>query len=109
MTARNSWQRCDSCGHEIDELNPAPRCPRCGGLLAVVHATTATREQLAANRSPSGVWRFGELVLPTAACTSPSSYPEGNTPLLSRAALIGWCYVEELRFKHVGLNPTGSF
>ena len=37
------------------------------------------------------------------------SYPEGNTPLLTRAALSEWCGVEVLRVKHEGQNPTGSF
>ena len=37
------------------------------------------------------------------------SYPEGNTPLLSRSALSQWCGVDQLWLKHEGLNPTGSF
>jgi threonine synthase len=69
---------------------------------------TGLRARLAANRSPSGVWRFGELVLPEAADVA-VSYPEGNTPLLVRAALSEWCGVEALRVKHEGHNPTGSF
>lgn len=108
MTARVSWQRCDDCSHEISELDPSPRCPACGGLLAVIHATTASRQDLADNRSPSGVWRFGQIVLPTAVDVA-VSYPEGNTPLLWRAALSEWCKVDDVRFKHEGLNPTGSF
>jgi threonine synthase len=63
---------------------------------------------LAENRSPSGVWRFGELVLPSAVDIA-VSHPEGNTPLLSRAALSAWARIDGLRLKHEGYNPTGSF
>lgn len=108
MNARYSWQRCDDCHHELDELDPLPRCPACNGLLAIVHATAVTRQTLAANPSPSGVWRYGDLVLPTATAVA-VSYPEGNTPLLSRTAISDWCGVAALRIKHEGLNPTGSF
>ena len=111
MTTRRTWQRCDDCGHEVDELDRSPRCPVCQGLLAVVHAMPARdglRTRLAANRSPSGVWRFGELVLPTAVDVA-VSHPEGNTPLLERAALSAWCGVDGLLLKHEGHNPTGSF
>jgi threonine synthase len=110
VTTRQSWQRCDDCGHELDELDPSSRCPACGGLLAIVHAPppAGLRKRLDANRSPSGVWRFGEVVLPTAVADA-VSHPEGDTPLLSRAALSAWCDVDELLIKHEGHNPTGSF
>lgn len=108
LTEARSWQRCDDCGHELPELDPAPRCPVCSGLLAVMHATSATRQEFDTNRSPSGVWRFGQLVLPSAVNVT-VSHPEGNTPLLSRAALSAWCDVADVRFKHEGQNPTGSF
>jgi threonine synthase len=82
-------------------------------LFTIVHALpeatgTGLRARLAENRSPSGVWRFGELVLPEAVDVA-VSYPEGNTPLLQRAVLSEWCGVEALWLKHEGQNPTGSF
>jgi threonine synthase len=55
----------------------------------------------------SGVWRFREIVLPSA--ESVVSYPEGNTPLLHRIALDRWAGIERLLLKHEGQNPTGSF
>jgi threonine synthase len=55
----------------------------------------------------SGVWRFREIVLPSAEAVV--SYPEGNTPLLHRVALDRWTGVEYLLIKHEGQNPTGSF
>ncbi|HEX5576625.1 MAG TPA: threonine synthase [Gemmatimonadales bacterium] len=55
----------------------------------------------------SGVWRFQEIVLPSA--HEVVSYPEGNTPLLHRVALDRWVGIERLLLKHEGHNPTGSF
>jgi threonine synthase len=55
----------------------------------------------------SGVWRFREIVLPSA--DDVVSHPEGNTPLLHRVALDRWTGVEHLLLKHEGHNPTGSF
>jgi threonine synthase len=57
--------------------------------------------------SSSGVWRFKEIVLPSA--TELISHPEGNTPLLHREALDRWTGVNRLLLKHEGHNPTGSF
>jgi len=119
VNERLSWQRCDDCGRELDELDPAPRCPSCSGLLAVLHRAPALRgtalqadfaDACCARPSPSasGVWRFGEVVLPTAVEVA-VSHPEGNTPLLSRRRLSEWAGVESLQLKHEGHNPTGSF
>lgn len=119
VTERLSWQRCDDCGEEFDELDAAARCRACGGLLAVVHRPpeargAALRAQFAdaccarPSRSASGVWRFGAIVLPTAVDVA-VTHPEGNTPLLERPALRAWAGVDALQFKHEGHNPTGSF
>jgi threonine synthase len=53
------------------------------------------------------VWRFREIVLPSA--ESVVSHPEGNTPLLHRVALDRWVGLDHLLLKHEGHNPTGSF
>jgi threonine synthase len=55
----------------------------------------------------SGVWRFREIVLPSA--DEVISHPEGNTPLLHREALDRWTGLRHLLLKHEGHNPTGSF
>ncbi|MDQ3224341.1 MAG: threonine synthase, partial [Gemmatimonadota bacterium] len=55
----------------------------------------------------SGVWRFREIVLPSA--DTVVSHPEGNTPLLHRIVLDRWAGVDHLLLKHEGHNPTGSF
>jgi threonine synthase len=56
----------------------------------------------------SGVWRYRELVYPEAN-DDVVTFPEGNTPLVHRAAVARWCGVGSLLFKHEGMNPTGSF
>ena len=113
-----SWQVCIACHSELTETDPRSRCPACGGLLEVVHRPTdLTRAELLLrlterrDRRPSapasGVWRFRELVLPSA--EEVVSHPEGNTPLLHREALDRWTGLRDLLLKHEGHNPTGSF
>src|SRR5207245_1622904 len=38
---RLTWQVCASCGSEIPETDPHPRCPRCRGLLELRHEAPA--------------------------------------------------------------------
>ena len=111
-----TWQVCSACGTEAAETDPRPRCARCGGLLEIRHQPPALpREALLARFtdrrgravSASGVWRFQEVVLPTA--TDIVSHPEGNTPLLHRPAVDRWVGIDGLLLKHEGHNPTGSF
>ncbi|GMV09390.1 MAG: threonine synthase [Gemmatimonadota bacterium] len=113
------WQVCDTCGERLPDDAAAPQCPACGGLLAIEHPapgeTVATLRQRFDGRccmtSPgamqSGVWRFAEVVHPTAGQLV--SYPEGNTPLLARPTVQRFARCEGLLLKHEGMNPTGSF
>jgi threonine synthase len=114
-----SVQQCELCNTTIDDLNSAGACPKCGGLLELVHERSTTPDQLralfAARRGAiagadrSGVWRYRELVLPSASEADIVSHPEGNTPLLHRSRVAEWTGVHDLRLKHEGHNPTGSF
>jgi threonine synthase len=114
-----SWQRCGSCGEEMLERDPSIRCRQCSGLLEIQHRPpplrgAALRELFDARRPEptepgvSGVWRFGELIMPGLE-TDPVSHPEGNTPLLARPTLSRWAGVADLELKHEGHNPSGSF
>ncbi len=114
----SSLQVCAACGDKLHELDPRARCD-CGGLLEVRHdpppvTGAALRERFDARMGSldpldrSGVWRFRELVLPSAA-DQVVSHPEGNTPLLARAPIADWTGIAGLRLKHEGHNPTGSF
>lgn len=113
-----SWQSCIACGNEVFETDPNPRCGSCGGLLEVNHRPPeisapeliqrfTERRGGAPGATSSGVWRFQEIVLPSA--REVVSYPEGNTPLLHRVGLDRWVGIEGLLLKHEGHNPTGSF
>jgi len=55
----------------------------------------------------SGVWRFRELLLPGRGAIV--THPEGRTPLLERAAIARFAGHADLKLKHEGHNPTGSF
>lgn len=59
-------------------------------------------------RDRSGVWRFREF-LPFADEVAVVSLEEGNTPVYGAARCAAYCGLDELRLKHQGNNPTGSF
>jgi len=116
----DTWQLCTSCGSEISETDPHPRCPSCRGLLEVRHrppaqggaalrATFDARWGVRRGVLTSGVWRYREAVLPSVATDQVLSYPEGNTPLLTSPLVARWAGVAALSLKHEGQNPTGSF
>jgi len=118
----DTWQLCTSCGNEIPETDPHTRCPRCRGLLEVRHrppaqggaalrATFDARWGVRRGVLASGVWRYREAVLPSAAPEEVFSYPEGNTPLMTSPVVARWAGAtgEALLLKHEGQNPTGSF
>ncbi|MFN2317223.1 MAG: threonine synthase [Gemmatimonadales bacterium] len=106
-------QACAACDATYPERDPRVSCAACGGLLELrQHRPAGGAEALKAAwraRAGSGVWRFHEVVLPTASPAEIVSHPEGNTPLLSRPALSEWAGIGTLHFKHEGHNPTGSF
>ena len=124
-----SVQVCDACAAEYDERDPHAECAACGGLLALRHPqpavcgaelralfdarlADAAPGYLAADGAAaraSGVWRFRELILPGASDDEIVSQPEGNTPLLHRAAVSRWAGVDALYLKIDGFNPSGSF
>ena len=113
-----SAQRCARCGAITPELDSTAECARCGGLFEIVHATPdahgaallalfGLRSGMKPTSEPSGVWRYRELVMPSA--KEPVSHPEGNTPLLARRTVRAFADSASLLLKHEGHNPTGSF
>jgi threonine synthase len=119
MIEQRSVQVCEDCGTRIPETDSRGDCPACGGLLEIAHELSSDpsslKEMFAERRAQvsgceqSGVWRYRELVLPTAADVDVVTHPEGNTPLMQRDALSRWTGVDDLWIKHEGHNPTGSF
>ncbi len=96
-------------------------CRRCGGLLDVQYAfnlTNAAGEMKAifegrrtANIAleRSGVWRFRELLPFCNDLSQVVTLAEGNTPIYEARQSAEYAGLDQLRFKHQGMNPTGSF
>jgi threonine synthase len=107
-----SRQVCAACGREYAETDPRLQC-ECGGLLELRHDRSSLsgaklRALFGSRAFVSGVWRYREMVLPTAG-DDVVTYPEGNTPLLRRPTVTAWAGATDLWLKHEGHNPTGSF
>jgi threonine synthase len=96
-------------------------CPACGGLLDVAYkfdlpASAAQMKALFRARKAgdatidsSGVWRFRELLPFVSDLSRVVTMNEGNTPLYEAPRCSLYAGLERLRFKHQGMNPTGSF
>lgn len=120
--AERATQRCieASCGGSYSLRERIYVCPRCGGTLeidcrpeipggpAALPSRWAAR---AGSRDPldlSGVWRYREM-LPFDEPIPFVTLFEGNTPLYHGPHSARYCGLDDLRLKHQGLNPTGSF
>ncbi len=102
---------------------PEPRCPTCGGLLAVVHdeEALATRSATdwktlfdqrggrALGLDGSGVWSFREWVLPEVAEANVVTLGEGKSPLVHAKRYGKDLDLERLYVKQCGTSHTGSF
>ena len=113
-------QRCIAadCRAEFDLDARLYVCPRCGGLLdierrepidaAPLRDLWLTRRTSVDPRDRSGVWRFRDF-LPFTDDNQIVSLGEGNTPLYDAPRTADYCRLPQLRLKHQGCNPTGSF
>jgi threonine synthase len=96
------WLTCIECGDRLPPFEDVIyRCPECGGLLEARYADYPTWDEF----SGRGVWRYA-AALPF---ESGVSIAEGNTPLYDVPGLRDEVGVADLRIKHEGANPTGSF
>ena len=112
--------RCSNseCGETLDLHDHSLSCPVCAELLEIVADAPAMnpvdlkrlwRERRCSydSRDLSGVWRFREFL--------PNEYDEivtmgeGNNPLVDGRRTANWSGLRNLRFKHLGWNPTGCF
>jgi threonine synthase len=95
-------------------------CPACGGLLDVDYEFASTsaddlkalfksRKTSDAEIDRSGVWRFRELLPFVNDTTNIVTIAEGNTPIYTAPRSAEYASLDQLRFKHQGMNPTGSF
>ncbi|HYP25480.1 MAG TPA: threonine synthase [Blastocatellia bacterium] len=95
-------------------------CPECGGLLDVgydfspvgaemLKQTFRARRASDAAADLSGVWRFRELLPFVEDLSEVVTLREGNTPIYEAPRSAEYSGLDALRFKHQGMNPTGSF
>lgn len=120
MSPGTYLQRCIACRAEFDLEERLYVCSRCAGLLDIDRReeiaidTASLRELWRARKSSldardrSGVWRFREF-LPFADDVEIVSLGEGNTPLYDAPRSADYCRLPQLKLKHQGCNPTGSF
>ncbi len=120
--AANAVQRCiiPECNSAYGVQERIYVCPRCGGPLEIecrvessgdadfLHKQWAERAGSDDPRDRSGVWRYREL-LPFDEGVRIVSLMEGNTPLYDAPRSAEYCGLQNLRVKHLGCNPTGSF
>ncbi|MDS0282534.1 threonine synthase [Haloarcula onubensis] len=98
------WLVCIECGETFAPFEEIRyTCDHCDGLLEVRYADLPKFE--AFEGEGSGVWRY-HAALPFDVGVT---LPEGNTPLHEVPRIEESAGVENLRVKHEGMNPTGSF
>ncbi len=108
-----------NCKSQFATQTPIYMCERCGGLLDLIHEVKAfdpeqlkqTWDARLASKAPadkSGVWRFREL-LPEVDEEKIVTMLEGNTQIFDAPRSAEYSGMKRLAFKHLGMNPTGSF
>jgi threonine synthase len=96
------WLACIECGETFAPFaEPTYECGACGSLLEVRYDEYHDFDGL----TDDGVWRYGDA-LPVG---DGVSIDEGATPLYEAPAIEDDVGVTDLRIKHEGMNPTGSF
>ncbi len=109
-----------ACATTLDLHDRALACPKCGDLLEVVVEPGSTdptdlkriwlnRRLSYDPRDASGVWRFREFLPDVYGPDGIVTLNEGNVPLIRGQKTASWAGLRDLRFKHLGFNPTGSF
>ena len=120
--AESGVQRCvnSACGATYGLRERIYLCPRCGETLEIEcqlprpKSPDSLRRSWAASansklpRDLSGVWRY-HAMLPFDEDAPLVTLFEGNTPIFHAPRSAEYCGLSDLRLKHQGYNPTGSF
>ncbi len=102
--AEGVWLACIECGATFAPFEAVRyTCDDCDGLLEVRYADLPTFEEFEGRKL--GVWRYADA-LPF---DEGVSIDEGDTPLYEVPTIEAETGVADLRVKHEGMNPTGSF
>lgn len=115
---------CITCHSEYSTNGVIYTCSKCDGLLDFVGCLNKyTGKELIEKWErrlstigggrenafdKSGVWRYREL-LPEAHEEDIVTLTEGNTPIWDGRRSASYAGVDKIDFKHLGMNPTGSF
>src|SRR5262245_14286779 len=111
--------RCIECQTKFLPSTPIYICSACGGLLDLIYELREfegewlksiwdARRGSAMAIDRSGVGRFREL-LPEASEADIITMIEGNTQVWDAPRSARYAGMDRLSFKHLGMNPTGSF
>ena len=124
MTAHSAWLSCMAgCDVRLDVTSAVYRCPKCGGLLDVLHDEHALRDRSAAGWMKlfddrykrtqwpygSGVWGKREWVMPMIPDELIVSMDEGGTNLFWAERYARELGLDDLWVKLCGNSHTGSF
>ena len=122
MKARYSFSCINSsCARTYPALEKLYRCPSCGDLLDICYDfegldADELKEVFHLRRSSShpldvsGVWRYRELLpFDEQDYDHVVTLGEGNTPLIDAPRSAEYVGVKQLKIKHLGWNPSGSF
>ena len=93
---------------KADEIKAAEKKTgemKAADLKSVFRARKGSSSEL----DQSGVWRFRELIPFVSDLSEVVTLREGNTPLYPAPRSARFAGLDSLRFKHQGMNPTGSF
>jgi threonine synthase len=115
-------QRCinPACGGAYGLGERIYVCPRCGETLEIdcklarpsdpgeLRRRWVAKATSKLPRDASGVWRYQDM-LPFGEHAPFVTLFEGHTPLFHAPRSAEYCGVSDLRLKHQGYNPTGSF
>ncbi len=96
--------RCINCGAQYDISRKYFRCDRCGDLLEVTHKIENYRPA-----QMKGVWKYKDLIHPDLEEKFIVTRGEGDTFLYEHELISEFTGIKEIRLKHEGENPTGSF
>lgn len=122
-TPRKPYIQCINakCGARFELTDKLIRCPKCSDLLDVIcdldkldpERMKMVFRQRKSSLNPldvSGVWRYREfLPFSKADLDYVVTLGEGNSPLLDAPKSAGYAGLNNLKIKHLGWNPSGSF
>ncbi|MFA6330218.1 MAG: threonine synthase [Candidatus Micrarchaeia archaeon] len=104
------WFECAKCKKKTQ--TEFSRC-ECGGLaevqLDLSKLKGKKKEEVLDSKTTSGVWRYKAFIHPGLEEKFIVSRGEGNTFLYSHERICQFTGLKQIRLKHEGENPTGSF